>query len=118
MKPRFQFALLAFPDIFWFLLCAVVSSAWCVSAASQLSATFDEPIYLQRGLEHWRTGSYSGVLHLGTMPLPVDVVTLPLYLAECWRGEPFDLDRDFHRILPWARAGTLLFWWLLLAYGW
>jgi hypothetical protein len=113
MQPR-----LPFTDILWFLVCAVASSVWCVTAAGRLSATFDEPIYLQRGLEHWRTGSYSGILRLGTMPLPVDVVTLPLYLAERWRGVPFDLEQDFARILPWARASTLFFWWLLLTYGW
>src|SRR5262245_32626150 len=118
MKPRVQSVLCHVPDILWFLFWAIASSVWCVTAAGRLSATFDEPIYLQRGLEHWRTGSYSGILRLGTMPLPVDVVTLPLYLAERWQGEPFDVDQDFARILPWARASTLVFWWLLLAYGW
>jgi hypothetical protein len=118
MTPRSRVYLVRAADLAWFLVCAVASSVWCVTAASQLSATFDEPIYLQRGLEHWRTGSYSGLLRLGTMPLPVDIVTLPLYLAEYWRGVPFDLDNDFTRLLPWARAGTLVFWWLLLVYGW
>ena len=31
-------------DWLWFLACALASSLWCVTAASQLSATFDEPI--------------------------------------------------------------------------
>ncbi len=44
------------PDWLWFLVCAGLSSLWCWTAAGELGATYDEPIYLQRGLEHWRTG--------------------------------------------------------------
>jgi hypothetical protein len=54
---------------------------------------------------------------LGTMPLPVDLQTLPLFVWERWRGAPIDPKIDFERVLPWARAGTLLFWWVLLYYG-
>jgi 4-amino-4-deoxy-L-arabinose transferase-like glycosyltransferase len=57
-------------------------------------------------------------MKLGTMPLPVDVQTLPLYLWEKARGTPFDVDADLHTLLPWARAATLLFWLMLLAYVW
>lgn len=106
-----------FGDWLWFLVCGVVSSIWCLTAAGRLGATFDEPIYLSRGLEHWRTGSYHPLLQLGTMPLPVDVETLPLYLWERWRGVPFDSVTDFERLLPVARAMALVFWWLLLGYG-
>jgi hypothetical protein len=105
-------------DILWFLAWAIASSVWCITAARQLSATFDEPLYVSRGLEHWRTGSYRELLRLGTMPLPMDVQTLPLYLWECWRGIPLDPVNDWDAILPWARAATLSFWWLLLFYGW
>jgi hypothetical protein len=52
------------------------------------------------------------------MPLPVDVATGPLYLWERWRGTPIDLTTEWDRVLPWARAGNLVFWWLLLGYGW
>jgi hypothetical protein len=52
------------------------------------------------------------------MPLPADVATLPLYLAERWRGGPVDLQGDFEKYLRWARATTLVFWWVLLFYGW
>jgi hypothetical protein len=89
-----------------------------VTAAGQLSATFDEPIYMTRGLDHWRTGSHAGLMQLGTMPLPVDVQTLPLYLWERCQGTPFDAAADLDRLLPWARAATLLFWWLLLFHAW
>ena len=77
-------------DAAWFLFWAILSSCWCVTAASQLGATFDEPIYVQRGLERWHTGSTSGLMKLGTMPLPVDVETLPLYLWEIARGVRLD----------------------------
>ncbi len=104
-------------DGVWLLVCGVVSSAWCLSAAGQLSATFDETTYLERGLERWRTGSYAGLMHLGTMPLPVDVETLPLYLWERGRGVALDPATDMDHLLPWARASGLVFWWLLLFYG-
>jgi hypothetical protein len=104
-------------DVLWFLVWAIASSVWCVTAAGQLSATFDEPFYIGHGLEHWRTGSYRELLSVGTMPLPIDVQTLPLYLWECWQGIQLDPINDVDRILPWARVPTLLFWWLLLFYG-
>jgi hypothetical protein len=104
-------------DVVWLLAWGVASSVWCVTASAKLSATFDEPIYVTRGLDRWRTGSHAGLLQLGTMPLPPDLQTLPLYLAERWRGTPFDATTDFERLLPWARAGTLVFWWLLLVHG-
>src|SRR5262249_15339581 len=91
----------------WFFTCLFASSVWCIDAASQLGATLDEPIYLPSGLDYWHTGSHSKLMHFGTMPLPIDVETLPLFLWERWHGARFDLDRDTERLLPWARAGTL-----------
>ena len=38
-------------DVAWLLLWAALSSAWCLSAARDLSATFDEPFYLRAGPE-------------------------------------------------------------------
>ena len=107
-----------FFNVAWFIFWAVVSSLWCVTAASQLGATFDEPIYVKYGLERWHSGSTSGLMKLGTMPLPVDVETLPLYLWEKWHGVRFDPVNDLDRVLPWARASALVFWWLLLFYAW
>ena len=104
-------------DWLWFLAWAVASSAWCVTAAGQLSATFDEPVYVGTGLESWRTGSIAPLMRLGTMPLPVDVQTLPLYLWERGHGTRFDAATDLDRLLPWARAANLPFWWLLLFYA-
>jgi hypothetical protein len=104
-------------DVAWLLLWGVLSSAWCLSAARELSAAFDEPYYLRWGISSFRTGSNWELMKAGTMPLPVDVEYLPIYLWERARGEPFDLDCDFHTILPYARAMNLVFWWLLLMYG-
>jgi hypothetical protein len=102
----------------WLVFWGVVSSAWCVTAAGRLGATFDEPGYLARGLHFWRTGSHHPQLKLGTMPLPLDLDTLPLFVWERWHGVLLDIEgADQHRFLPWARAGTLLFWWLLLFYA-
>jgi hypothetical protein len=105
-------------DIIWILLWGILSSIWCLSAATQLSATFDEPFYLQEGVKSWRTGSNDRLMRAGTMPLPVDLQTLPIYLWEQSRGTPFDLEQDFHQLLPIARMGNLVFWWLLLIYAW
>jgi hypothetical protein len=104
-------------DVAWLILWGVLSSAWCLSAAQDLSASFDEPFYLRSGLKSWRTGSNYDLMRAGTMPLPVDVEYLPIYLWERARGEPFDTERDFHTILYHARAMNLLFWWAQLTYG-
>lgn len=103
----------ALVDWAWLLLVGVLSTIWCLTAARELSATFDEPTYLRCGLEHWRTGSYKQLMRLGTMPLAVDVQTLPLFLWESWRGGPV----DFATALRVARAGNLVFWWVLLLYA-
>src|SRR5947208_2323165 len=80
-----------------------LSSVWCSTAARQLGATFDEPVYVARGLECWRTGSHHGLIKLGTMPLPIDVATLPLYLWERATGVFLDPVADLDHLLPWAR---------------
>ncbi len=105
-------------DWLWFLAWGVASSICCVTAASQLGATFDEPFYVAGGLEFWRTGTHGSLLKKGTMPLPMDLFTLPIYLWERWQGVQFDPVLDLERLLPWARAGTLVFWWLLLGCAW
>ncbi len=52
------------------------------------------------------------------MPMPMDLASLPLYLWERWHNVRLDAEgRDMAQILPWARATTLAFWWLLLSYG-
>lgn len=104
-------------DLLWLAAWGLASSLGCLSAAAEIGATFDEPLYLQRGLECWRTGSHRGLVRLGTMPLPIDVQTLPLFLYEKYTGQALDPVGDCGRLLPVARAGTLVFWWALLAYG-
>jgi hypothetical protein len=104
-------------DWTWFLAWALASSLWCVTAARELGPTFDEPFYVTRGLEAWRTGSYKPLMKAGTMPLPVDVQTLPLYAWERCQSTRLDPVTDLDRLLPWARGMTLGFWWLLLVYA-
>lgn len=107
-------------DVAWFLLWAAGSSAWCVTAARELSAAFDEPNNLRWGVTSWRTGSNYAFMRAGTMPLPPDVQYLPIHWWERARGQEFDVETsvaDFHAILPYARLMTLPFWWALLAYG-
>ena len=77
-------------DAVWFVLVAGLSSAWAVSAGQRLGATFDEPAHLDAGLKCWRSGSYKPLMRWGAMPLPIDVQTLPVYLWERHRGEPFE----------------------------
>ncbi|HLW65506.1 MAG TPA: glycosyltransferase family 39 protein [Gemmataceae bacterium] len=102
----------------WIVLWGTLGSFWCLRAGHELGGTFDEPVYLRYGLEHWRTGSTYELMRLGTMPLPADVTALPVYTWERWRGQTFDAVEDFDTILPVARSGTLLFFWLMLIYGW
>jgi hypothetical protein len=101
----------------WFLAWAVASTLWCLTAAAQLGPTFDEPLYVDRGLHDWRYSTNGGLLHFGTMPLPIDVQTLPLYLWEQCTGTVLDPIEDLHSLLFYCRAATLIFWWLLLWYA-
>ncbi len=97
----------------------IVSSLWCLSAARRLGASFDEPVYLQTGLSFWHGGNGNDLLLLrGTMPLPADLDGLFLRLQELIRGRPFNPVRDIPQMLPAARAATLVFWLVLLIYGW
>jgi hypothetical protein len=104
-------------DALWLLVFGLASSAWCMTAAAELGPTFDEPLYLNAGLASWRTGSNKLLMSAGTMPLPVDVQTLPIYLWELHRGSAFHAYRDIDQILPVARAANLTFWWLVLVYA-
>jgi hypothetical protein len=106
-------------NLLWFLAWTLASTLWCVTAAIEAGPTYDEPVYLELGLRYWRTGNHRDlVAGAGTMPLAMDVFTLPIYLWERCNGVPFDVRTDLERILPVARGAMLLFWWLLLAYGW
>ncbi len=103
-------------DRLWLLAAVLASSVWCLSEARALGPTFDEPFYMQSGLDAWRTGSYAELLRHGAMPLSVDVATLPAYVYERWSGTQLDVVRDLPRILEWARSASLVFWVLLLVY--
>lgn len=106
-------------DVLWLIFWGTLSSAYCLTAAREQSAGFDEPFYLREGLTSFHTGSHRGLMRAGTTPLPMDVQYAPIYLWEQVRGARFDVENpaDFHTILPYARAMNLVFWWLLLVYG-
>jgi hypothetical protein len=104
-------------DVLWVLFFGLLSSAWCVTAAREVGTTYDEPFHIEHGLDFWRTGSFELMLNKGLMPLPVAVCTLPVRVYELARGTPIDLATEFDLALPIARSGTLVFWWLLLIYG-
>jgi hypothetical protein len=103
-------------DVVWLLAFGLASSAWCVMAAEHVGVTFDEPLYIKAGLTSWRTGSNKLLMHAGTMTLPVDVQTLPIYLWEQFAGQKYQSETDLPEVLPVARAANLTFWWLLLVY--
>ena len=104
-------------ELAWLAVVLVASSALVVHTSRSIGPTFDEPFYITKGLDFWRTGSPKALMRAGTMPLPVDVQTLPLHLWERHRGEAFDTIGQLGELLPVARAMNLPFWWLLLASG-
>ena len=98
------------------LLAAFVFAAlYARATASRIGPTFDETTYVSAGLAVHRTGSHAGLMKLGTMPLPVDVATFPIALAERLAQAPLDAREDLDVLLPLARAGALPFLALLLA---
>src|SRR4051812_46851630 len=107
----------AYFDYLLFVVVGIVTSIACINSAQYVGTTFDEPTYLENGLHFWHTGSHRTLMKLGTMPLPMELQTMPLALAEHQRGERWDIEADFATILPWMRHGNLVFWWLLLLYG-
>src|SRR5262245_33771154 len=107
-----------FLDLLWLAAAGLVSSLYCTSSAEHIGPTFDEPLYVRCGLERWHAGSTYELMRVGTMPRPVDVAALPVSVWEGLLGEPFDATNDLDRILPVARLGNLVFWWVLLGYGW
>lgn len=102
----------------WLAIAVVFAASLPLVARSyEFSATFDEPFYLDAGLTSWRTGSNKMLMKAGTMPLPVDLQTLPVYLWERSLGERFVVGESLDRILLPARRVTLVFWFALLAFG-
>ena len=96
----------------WLAFWGVLSTAWCISAGHSLGPTFDEQFYVQAGLTNWHNLNHRELLTQGTMPLPAEVQTLALRLAEVFGTA--DPATDWVEWLPIARVGTMLFWWALL----
>jgi hypothetical protein len=103
----------------WFILLSVglLSSAWCLTAARELGATFDEPLYVVQGLGYWRTGDRHELLLAGVMPLSSYLQTLPLWIVERVTGHAWYWEHHAGEMLVIARSTNLIFWWLLLFYA-
>src|SRR5687768_14853952 len=114
-------------DALWLVALAAWSAAWCLTAAPKNGITYDEPFYLDAGLESWRgwqrdDGHTPGWRHEyaathGVMPLPPDLLTIPLYVQEVRSGKPHTSPWKQARV-GWARKVTLLWFWLLLFSAW
>jgi hypothetical protein len=114
-------------DALWLFTLGAWAAGWCLSAAPKLGITYDEVFYLDAGLLSWRgwhpdPGKARGWAHEyaathGVMPLPPDVVTIPLYIHERRTGEKFEGEAKFTH-LGRARAMTLGWLWLLVLSAW
>ncbi len=111
MKPHFRLT-----DLVWLGAILWGSSIFVAETSSQLSATFDETFYLKSGMTFWRDRTNAELMRAGTMPLPMHVQSLPVYLWEQFREKPFDTTEDYGQILSVMRSTNLLFWWLMLVY--
>ena len=91
----------------WLLFWLVLSSFWCMGAAQGLGATYDEPFYIKAGLNCWRQHNHRPLLSAGTMPLPIELSTLLLAIAErFFAANPLE---SLDTWMPVARLGTLVF---------
>ncbi len=94
-------------DVVWLILLMVWCIEWCITSASQLGPTFDEPFYLLAGLDGWRTWWAATPAVNGVMPLPVSAVTLPLYLAERMSGNAIDTPLEYLSVARMVTLGWL-----------
>ena len=96
----------------WCLFWGAFSAFLCGTAAHAIGPTYDEQFYVQAGMKNWRDWNHRELLTQGAMPLPAEVQTLPLRVAEVFRSE--DPSEQWLAWLPTARLGTIVFLWLLL----
>lgn len=116
------------PDAVWLAVLAVWTAGWCLSAAPKLGVTYDEPFYLHAGMQSWRgwvrddgkpqNWNHEACALNGVMPLPIDALTLPLFVYEYRTGEKLEPGEAKIAKLRWARAVTLGWFWLLIGSAW
>ncbi|HEY1191293.1 MAG TPA: hypothetical protein VGE74_26905 [Gemmata sp.] len=116
------------PDVVWLAVLAAWTAGWCLSAAPKLGVTYDEPFYLYAGTQSWRgwtrdDGQVRGWDHgtcaaNGVAPLPIDALTLPLFVHEYRTGEKLESAESKLARLRWARGVTLGWFWLLIFSAW
>ncbi|MCI0704005.1 MAG: hypothetical protein L0241_23345 [Planctomycetia bacterium] len=99
-------------DLLWLALLAAWSAAWCLTASPRIGATYDEPRYLEVGLEDWREWYCWRSTSEGIMPLPPEMCTIPLRIYEKRTGTLLFTEEEMVTKLHGARAVTL--GWLLL----
>ena len=75
-------------DLAWLLIWGLASSAWCLTAARELGGTFDEPVYLNCGLEHWHTGGSSALMRWAPCPCPSMWSPCPFTFGGAGRESP------------------------------
>jgi hypothetical protein len=92
----------------WWAIGIALAVAFCVSTAARTGPGFDEPGYLQAGLDRWHGLSSSTLQEQGVMPLPVDVGGGVAVLFG---------DGSWASSLLMARTGLLLFLTVLVWYG-
>ena len=59
-------------DLAWLAIVFILSSAWCFTASRRIGATFDEPIYLQAGLDAIGSAIGRGAIRTGEAILALE----------------------------------------------
>ena len=115
-------------DALWLVALAVWSAGWCLTAEPHIGVTYDEPFYLDAGMDAWhgwersdgrpRGWDHTNTARSGVMPLPPEAITIPLYVHEQRTGQKLTHPDDKLSRLRWARAVTLGWLWLLVFSAW
>lgn len=96
-------------DAAWIAVLFAWAAAWCLSASARLGVTYDEPFYMDAGMDGWRKWWAEMPALNGVMPLPTSAATLPVYAREAWTGEKITATVEYVR-----RARPVTLGWLLL----
>ena len=106
-----------FRDYLWLFVALGLSSAWCLTAGQRLGATFDEPVYLQRGTRRLADGQPSWAAAFRHHAAAWRCANAAALSHRARVGTAVEPGHRLFAALVIARAMTLLFWWLLLIYG-
>lgn len=115
-------------DALWLLALGAYATLYCVYASPRIGITYDEPFYIDAGMDSWRgwwrtDGKPKRFWHEsgatnGVMPLPPDVVAAPVAIHE-YRHNKEKLTSEMKLCaLPAARLMTLFWLSLLVLSAW